>query len=124
MGYSRQEYRSRLPFPSPGDLPNPGIEPRSPALRADALTSEPPGKPKKASNYFPFPCTSMVFSSVFKWLYSVLREQTQVVRKELLNEQVPAMDSKGSGHCRHCPLSPCSITHLCCIRAFAARLLA
>ena len=33
-----------LPFPSPGDLPNPGIEPRSPALQADALTSEPPGK--------------------------------------------------------------------------------
>ena len=37
---------SGLPFPSPGDLPNQGIEPRSPALRADALTSEPPGKPK------------------------------------------------------------------------------
>ena len=35
----------RLPFPSPGDLPDPGIEPRSPALEADALTSEPPGKP-------------------------------------------------------------------------------
>ena len=34
-----------LPFPSPGDLPDPGIEPRSPALQADALTSEPPGKP-------------------------------------------------------------------------------
>ena len=44
-GFSRQEYWSGLPFPSPGDLPNPGIEPRSPALRADALTSEPPGKP-------------------------------------------------------------------------------
>ena len=45
MGFSRQEYRSGLPFPSPGDLPDPGIEPRSPALQADALTSEPPGKP-------------------------------------------------------------------------------
>ena len=45
MGFSRQEYRSRLPFPSPGDLPNPGIEPGSPALEADALTSDPPGKP-------------------------------------------------------------------------------
>ena len=41
MGFSRQEYWSGLPFPSPGDLPDPGIEPRSPALRADALTSEP-----------------------------------------------------------------------------------
>ena len=45
MGFSRQEYWSGLPFPSPGDLPNPRIEPGSPALQADALTSEPPGKP-------------------------------------------------------------------------------
>ena len=45
MGFSRQEYWSGLPLPSPGDLPNPGIEPGSPTLRADALTSEPPGKP-------------------------------------------------------------------------------
>ena len=45
MGFSRQEYWSGLPFPSPGDLPDPGIEPRSPTLEADALTSEPPGKP-------------------------------------------------------------------------------
>ena len=45
MGFSRQEYWSGLPFPSPGDLPDPGIEPRSPALQADALPSEPPGKP-------------------------------------------------------------------------------
>ena len=42
--FSRQEYWSGLPFPSPGDLPDPGIEPRSPALQADALPSEPPGK--------------------------------------------------------------------------------
>ena len=45
MGFSRQEYWSGLPFPSPGDLPNPGIEPGSSALEAYALTSEPPGKP-------------------------------------------------------------------------------
>ena len=43
MGFSRQEYWSGLPFPAPGDLPNPGIEPQSPALQADALPSEPPG---------------------------------------------------------------------------------
>ena len=42
MGFSRQEYWSGLPFPSPEDLPNPGIEPRSPALQADTLPSEPP----------------------------------------------------------------------------------
>ena len=46
MGFSRLEYWSGLPFPSPGDLPDPGIEPGSPALQADALTSEPPGKQK------------------------------------------------------------------------------
>ena len=45
MEFSRQEYWSGLPFPSPGDLPDPGIEPRSPALEADALSSELTGKP-------------------------------------------------------------------------------
>ena len=44
MGFSRQEYWSGVPFPSPGDLPDPGIEPPSPALQADTLPSEPPGK--------------------------------------------------------------------------------
>ena len=44
MGFSRQEYWSGLPFPSPGELPNPGIEPGSPALQTDALPSEPLGK--------------------------------------------------------------------------------
>ena len=46
MGFSRQECWSGLPFPSPGDLPDSGIEPGSPTLQADALPSEPPGKPK------------------------------------------------------------------------------
>ena len=45
MGFSRQEYQSGLPFPSSGDLPYPGIEPRSPALQADTYPSESPGKP-------------------------------------------------------------------------------
>ena len=45
MGFSRQEYYSGLPCPSPGDLPDPGIKPRSPALQADSLLSETPGKP-------------------------------------------------------------------------------
>ena len=44
MGFSRQEYWSGLPFPSPGDLPNPGIKPGSPALQIDAIPSEPSGK--------------------------------------------------------------------------------
>ena len=42
VGFSRQEYWSRLPFLSPGDLPHPGIEPTSPTLQADSLLSEPP----------------------------------------------------------------------------------
>ena len=46
MGFSRREYWSGLPFPSLGYLPYPGIEPRSPALQADSLLPEPPGKPK------------------------------------------------------------------------------
>ena len=45
MEFSRQEYWRGLPFPSPGDLPDPGIEPTFPALQVDSLLSEPPGKP-------------------------------------------------------------------------------
>ena len=52
MGFSRQEYWSRLPFPSPGDLPDPGIEPRCPALQADFLLTEPPGNPIYISTLF------------------------------------------------------------------------
>ena len=55
MRFSRQEYWSELPFPSPGNLPNPGIEAGSPALQADALPAELPRKPilesKTSSNY-------------------------------------------------------------------------
>ena len=46
MEFSRQEYWSGWPFPPPGDLPDPGIEPRSPASQADSVPSELPGKPK------------------------------------------------------------------------------
>ena len=46
MEFSRLEYWSEKPFPSPGVLPDPGIEPGSPALQADSLPAEPPGKPK------------------------------------------------------------------------------
>ena len=46
MEFSRQGYWSGLPFPSQGDLPNPGIKPGSPTLQADSLPSEPPGEPE------------------------------------------------------------------------------
>ena len=58
MGFSRQDYWSGLPFPSPGDLPNPGIKPGSPALQADSLPSEPQGgftiRGQQRSNFWKF----------------------------------------------------------------------
>ena len=51
IGFSRQEYWSGLPFPFPGDLPNPGIEPWSPTFQADALTAEPPGKQSEKKSF-------------------------------------------------------------------------
>ena len=59
MGFSRQEYWSGLLFPSPGDLPDPGTEPRSPALQADSLPSEPLGKVESAN--------TMIFSGSLKY---------------------------------------------------------
>ena len=70
MGFSKQEYWSGLPHPSPGDLSNPGIEPRSPSLQADALTSEPPGRPTplghhKASSWAPYAIQQLSTSWLF-----------------------------------------------------------
>ena len=60
-GFSRQEYWSGLLFPSPGDLPDPGIEPGSPALQADSLLSESPGKPLRDENYY----LSMILTGIY-----------------------------------------------------------
>ena len=54
MGFSRQECWNGLLFPSPGDLPDPGIKPRSPALQADSLLSELPGKPSRRLGFNPW----------------------------------------------------------------------
>ena len=73
MGFSRQEYWSGLPFPSPGDLPDPGIEPQSPALPADSLPCEPPGKPwtgmlkRKENILFIFLCSFFQVGSQNKY---------------------------------------------------------
>ena len=62
IGFSRQEYWSGLPFPSPGDNPDPGIEPGSPALQADALLSKPPGK-KHMLHIFPHQKHILLYST-------------------------------------------------------------
>ena len=82
MGFSRQEYWSVLPFPSPGDLPNPGIEPGSPALQADALPSEPPGKQSFNFSFFSITgcgiyldyCSTEWFTLEMNWDHSVIFE--------------------------------------------------
>ena len=71
MGFPRQEYWSGLPFPSPGDLPNPGIEPRSPALQADSLPAEPLGRSK-----------DLLFQSKFCSYFLVSRDN---IDKEILD---------------------------------------
>ena len=68
MGFSRQEYWSGLPFPSPGHLPDPGIKSGFPALQADSLLSELPGKPLICSiGSFKFPL-HVVLTSLAKQL--------------------------------------------------------
>ena len=61
MEFSKEEYWSGLPFPSSGDLPDPGIEPWSPALPADSLPSESPGKPNPILRYYYCCCRSNVW---------------------------------------------------------------
>ena len=62
MGFFRQEYWSGLPFPSPGDLPDPGIKPRSPALQADSLLSEPRVKPIISTTF------QLMFVNLLNWI--------------------------------------------------------
>ena len=64
MEFSRPEYWSGEPFPSPGDLPNPGIEPRSPTLQVDSSAAEPPGKPRCSESPA---LTSLPLSLLFWW---------------------------------------------------------
>ena len=64
MEFSRQEYWNGLPFPSPGDLPNPRIKPGSPALQADALPSEPPGNLKVHRTFIGFVQSSMFYLDI------------------------------------------------------------
>ena len=113
MGFSRQEYWSGLPFPSPGDLPNPGIKPRSPALQADSLPAEPPGKPASWYKW-----TSLVAQMVKRlpamWKtrvrslgWEVPLEKETATHSSILAWKIPWMEepgrlqSKGSQRVRH-----------------------
>ena len=78
MGFSRQEYWNGLPFPSSGDLPNLGIEPRSPAFQAGSLPSEPPGKP--GDYYYPH---STAGETEAEWLRTRIQDHTAGSRKRI-----------------------------------------
>ena len=82
MGFSRQEYWSRFPCPSPGDLPNPGIEPRSPSLQADSLLSEPPGKPSYSSNSLSSPTHLVWEPSFLLWIDKALTQSPGTCTKK------------------------------------------
>ena len=72
LGFSRQEYWSGLPFPSPGDLPDPGIKPLSPALAGRFFTIEPPGKQSQKKNKEPsiFESVSLLLQIYFSKIFS------------------------------------------------------
>ena len=78
MEFPKQEYWSRWPFPSPGDLPDPGIELSSPALQADSLLSEPPGKPQNIKVYkgktFTYKLSSQIPTRTFASLMELRNE--------------------------------------------------
>ena len=61
MGFPRQAYRSGLPFLSPGDLSDPGLEPESPALAGGFFTTEPPGKPILTRNFIILVLSRLLF---------------------------------------------------------------
>ena len=69
MEFSRQEYWSGLPFPSPGDLPDPVIKPGTPALQADSSLSEPPGKPRIYPRDIYFITGSLYFLTHFACIF-------------------------------------------------------
>ena len=97
MGFSRQEYWRGLPFPSPGDLPDPGIKLGSPAFQADTLTFEPPGKPRetwkylfKKKLYFIFNWEIIILPTVMWWLLPYINmNKSQVLTCPLCLERPP-----------------------------------
>ena len=97
MGFSKRDYWNGLPFPSPRDLPNPGIEPRSPALQADSLPSEPSGKPKPAQTMLlatPWaPASSSLQWAGSSWLVFLSHQRPRSRSEGLLPPEVPGMET-------------------------------
>ena len=84
MGFPRQEYWRGLPFPPPGDLPNPGIELRSPTLQADSLLSEPPG---------PLTVLLPLIRILVSTLNCVIQNKSRVVLEETLFGNTSAIET-------------------------------
>ena len=95
MGFARQEYWSGLPLPSPGDLPDPGMEPRSPTLQADALTSEPPGKPNRIVFNHKKKSTAMCHSRM-SFENTILSERNQIPKNTYSMTPFDEMSRTGS----------------------------
>ena len=96
MEFSRQEYWSELPFPSPGDLPHPGIEPRSLAVQADSLPSEPTGVPRLTNDI-----------AFLKSSFSKIPEMVPVTHV-LPRRDLPGNTASGTG----CPVRLCLLTEV------------
>ena len=97
MGFSRQEYWSGLPFPPPGDLPNPGVEPMSPAFAGEFFTIEPPGKPHiiiKRLSKLTEHTTPQVNSHVQCGLWVIMMHQYQFLGRNKCPILVGDADSK------------------------------
>ena len=98
MEFSRQEYWSGLPFPCPGDLSDPGIEPGSPALQADALPSEPPGKLVSVLGLVLF----LLFSQCLLWgLFSHITVCHQIIVYCFMYKNLRAEHFHSARHCCH-----------------------
>ena len=109
MGFSRQEYWSGLPFPSPRDLPDPGIKPGSPALEADALTSEPPGKPAinpKAIKFY-FTCLHILIIQEFSCYLLILFSRLPLGRNISMQCEQAKHKQSARRHRLHC-YKPCA----------------
>ena len=89
MGFPRQEYWSELPFPLPEDLPNPETEPRSPALQADSLSAELPGRPTCVTNHWEIISQCMCIRSTYtpqtQTILCIKYISTKLGKKDMLN---------------------------------------